>query len=393
MSSVKNNKLLDFEYATFRKEIKDFFINKLLKKPKTILDPMAGTAPLIPYLETQGHKAYLFDILPIHYHINKLKLYEIRKLFYEHDREIFKRKLLNYMAPLKHKKRIVSADWIDGSILSNLIRAWKLACEEEENIATILKGIIILSIKSFSSFTLSKNPTWIRQGGITSNKTLSEVINNKISLIENYYNAYPPMITKGDCILGINDAKQLHIEEKVDLILTSPPYCNRLDYIKKYSPEHLFLSKVGYPLLKEGLIGTNVVKDYKTFEKDKQWIEEMSPFTYQLIKRIENKKTRDRFYYSKYFTKYFTILLKTYENLLCTLSENGKMYIVVQDNVHRGELIKINKAIEQLFITNGFKCQILHTWERHHLGRRNISKDYRVVFIRQFEKLLMVERG
>lgn len=397
MKSI-NNKLLNFEYATFRKEVREIIIRELHKKPKVFLDPLAGTAPLLPDFETLGHKAYLFDILPVHYHINKLKLFKTKELFYEYGQDWYKQKLLEYMKPLNRKRRRISSDWIDESILKDLKNAWDLANKEKEEIATVLKGIILMSIRSFSSYTKSKNSTWIRPGGITSNESVGQVIEDKIRLLKSYYESYPSLVKQGKCIIGIEDAMQLHLEEKVDFIITSPPYCNRLDYLRAYSPEHFFLSKVGYPTPNDGLIGTNVVKNYTKFEEDLLWIKKASNYAFRLIKKIEQNRTRkgnyyeDRDYYVRYYTRYYTRLLKTFENLLQSLLKNGKMYIVVQDNQHRGKLIQIDKALNQLFKNNGYKCHILKKWERKHLGRMNVSREHIVVYVRHYEKLLLVER-
>ena len=227
---------------------------ELQQKPKVILNPMAGSAPLIPYFETHGHKAYLNDILPIHYHINKVKLFQCRNLFFEYGFEWFREKLLEYFAPLDVKGRAVSAEWINDLILKDFINSWKHANKEEENISTILKALILLSLKPFSSFTNSTNPTWIKQGGLTSNRPIQEVVDEKIGLLESYYNSYPLFKKEGRCIIAIEDVMDLQMEEKVDLIFTSPPYCNRLDYMRIYSPEHSFLSNVGHPIIDSNLI-------------------------------------------------------------------------------------------------------------------------------------------
>ena len=69
---------------------------------------------------------------------------------------------------------------------------------------------------------------------------------------------------------------------------------------------------------------------------------------------------------------------------------DGKMYIVVQDNQHRGELIEIDVPLKNLFNSHGYKMKILKKWERHHLGKRNISKNYPTVYHKHFEKLLVI---
>jgi hypothetical protein len=71
----KNNyprkiKLLDSEYATFRKEVLDYFCKNVLNEPCVLYDPMAGSASLLPMLENDGYISFFNDLLPLHYFIN-----------------------------------------------------------------------------------------------------------------------------------------------------------------------------------------------------------------------------------------------------------------------------------------------------------------------------------
>ena len=122
-----------------------------------------------------------------------------------------------------------------------------------------------------------------------------------------------------------------------------------------------------------------------------EWIKGISNYTYQLLKRIEQKqKVRQNDYYIRYYSKYFVMIFKAFKFLLKTLSKNGKMYIVIQDATHRGEYIEIDKALRQLFLFNEYKCRIVYKWPRQHFGRRNISKNLPVEFPEYYEKLLEV---
>ena len=392
MGWSQNTKLLDFEYATYRNQIKEYFIDKVLVSPVTILDPMAGTAPLIPFFETHGHKAYLYDLLPIHYHINRMKLHRSKDSFYEYGSDRTRRFLLTHLKPLNRKRTLVSVDWIDETILDIFVEAWNQVEDEDESLRAILRGLIILSIRPYSSFFKSNNPTWIKIGGITTDRTVSDVVSEKIGLIRRFYENYPSLEEEGECHLGIGDAASLKMDEKADLIMTSPPYCNRLDYTNSYSPELQFLSRVGYPTPRERLIGTNVVKDYGTLEEDLQRIGEASQYVSDFLGRVRNMKFRDTSYYLRYFTRYFAGLFLAFENLLSYLSDSGRMYIVIQDNLHRGELIELDVALSEMLEKKGYDCRVVERFERHHLGRRNISKYHRVVYIRQYEKILLAGR-
>ena len=87
--------LLPAEYGTFRPKIFKFLLEKVLPNSKNILDPMAGSAPLIPYIEKAGKKGYFNDIIPLFNLINKAKTYNC------------------FLALRKKEKKIKTTAWSD----------------------------------------------------------------------------------------------------------------------------------------------------------------------------------------------------------------------------------------------------------------------------------------
>lgn len=393
---MNNAKLLNSEYATFRSEILDYFKGKLInKRPLIILDPMAGTAPLIPLVESQGHKAYFNDILPLHFFINQAKTYKAFKYYKKLGYNWFYKKLLNYMNPLSDKRLCISEKWIEDSVLDGLNKAWYAVEECEEMARTIMRAVILLCVRPLSSITKSKNPTWLKFGGISSGKGLPDIIEESLSRLDNYYKHYQLSLAEkgGECIFSNENASEINLKEKVDLIITSPPYCNRLDIIKSYGPENYFLSSIGYKVETRDIIGTIKVKEYETLELDYDYLIKNSKCAHSLLSKIKKSKKRDeQTYYLKYYTRYFATLFHTMEKVLNHLSVSGKMYFVTQDNTHRGELIEIDVILVELLRHNGWESKIIEQWERHHMGLQTVSRDRAFVRPKQFEKLVVVWR-
>jgi len=71
------------EYGSFSRYVQAFLkaeieaIQKQQGRPLIILDPMAGTAPLIPFVEKSGCIAVFNDLNPVHMYVNKAKLYDV----------------------------------------------------------------------------------------------------------------------------------------------------------------------------------------------------------------------------------------------------------------------------------------------------------------------------
>jgi len=105
---------------------------------------------------------------------------------------------------------------------------------------------------------------------------------------------------------------------------------------------------------------------------------------------MKSENRDEQTYYAKYYTRYFTLVIKAFEKSLSNLLPEGKMYFVTQDNIHRGQLIEIDTILRELLVSIGWKCRRVDSWERHHLGLQNISREKALIKPKQFEKLTMV---
>jgi hypothetical protein len=394
---VNNFRILPSEYGAFRGEIQGFFKHTVLKKPSVILDPMTGTAPLIPFIETNGHTAYLNDILPVHFFINKAKTYQAFRNYQKRGYDWCFQGLLNCMSPLEGKELCISDKWIDDNILHGLVQAWHAAELLDRNSATILKAVILLCVRPLSSITKSKNPTWLKYGGMSSGKNLNGIIRDSLTRFDRYYHHHYPSLTvaknRGKCIITHKNAADLSLSRKVDFILTSPPYCNRLDPIVQYGPENYFLATLGYISPEEGLISTTKVRDYDQLASDFETLTTRSKYACRLLTRIkESSVSDDPGYYLKYYTRYFAKLFQVIDRALSNLSKTGKMYIVTQDNTHRGELIEIDRVLSDMLRANNWSSKVIKKWERHHQGLRNVSRNHAFVRPKQLEKLMVIWR-
>jgi len=394
--AVNKFRILSSEYAAFRDQIQKYFREKVLKKPSVILDPMAGTSPLIPFIETNGHTAYFNDILPIHFFINKAKTYQVFQHYQQQGYNWYLQQLLHCMAPLEGKVLCMSDKWIDDSILRGLIQAWHATERYDENSATLLKATILLCVRPLSSTTKSNNPTWLKFGGISSGKSLKELIEDSLTRFDRYYRHHyesSHIKRRGHCIITKDNATELHIPQKADFILTSPPYCNRLDPIVQYGPENYFLSALGYTSPEKDLISITKVRNYNRLEDDFEYLTTNSKYACRMLTKIkESPVADDPSYYLKYYTRYFAALFAVISKVLTNLSSTGKMYIVTQDNIHRGILIEIDKVLRELLGTSGWQSRVIKTWERHHLGLRNVSRNHAFVKPKHWEKLMVVAR-
>lgn len=173
---MRNGRLLSSEYASYNDDVREYFENILKIKRSIILDPMVGTAPLIPAIEAGGHTAYLNDILPFHFFINQAKTYNMCLHYRDHGYEWFCAILKECLVRLEKTRLSISEKWIDDDILVGLVEGWNSIETMEFADKTILKAALLLCINQLSCVTETKNPTWPKSGGISSGKTVKSVV-------------------------------------------------------------------------------------------------------------------------------------------------------------------------------------------------------------------------
>jgi len=403
MPKLKNGylpRLLTTEYASYRATVIEALSSELAKaqqcrsRPLVLYDPMAGTARLLPEAERCGYTAQFNDLNSLHFYVNAAKTYQSYLTF----RDIGPDKLLSIVcrmaSGLDRCPRTATEQWIEDSVLKRLTRAWKRTEDESKPIASLARAIILLAVRDFSSFVRTKNPTWLKPGGLRSCVSAKEAFGFAIKKLENFYqDAYANHgpVKGGDITLTDYDASRSVPEHEVDAVMTSPPFCNRVDWDRLYAPEHFFLSAVGVWHTRTEFLGTTAVDEYCDFESDLNFVRERSEYLRRFLNKVGKRQIRSERqsdYYVKYFTRYFAGLFRAFDMTVRSLSKtNAGIYFVVQENIHRGLSIRIGRALADSLSSQGLRSSPLKTWQRHHQGLQNISKRHRLVTRKQSERI------
>jgi hypothetical protein len=402
MPKLKNGhipQVLATEYASYRDTVTRELSLKLAdveersgSRPLVLYDPMAGTAPLLPLAERRGYTAQFNDLNSLHLYINAAKTLRSYRAF----KNIGHNELLSIVcgiAPgLDRCRRTATEKWIEDSVLERLAHAWKRTTEQSKPIAVLTKAVLLLAVRNFSSFVRTKNPTWLKPGGLRSNVSAKEAFRPAIKRLDNFYqDAYANHgpVKGGYITLTDYDASRSGPEHEVDVVVTSPPFCNRVDWDRLYAPEHFFLSAVGVWHTRTEFLGTTAVDKYRDFESDFEFVTKRSSYLRRFPKEVRERQIKNEQqsdYYVKYYTRYFGGLFRVFDMAVRALGNgNAGVYFVTQENVHRGLLIEIGKALAEFLSSQGLRSMPLDTWERHHLGLQNISRQHTLVAPKQRE--------
>lgn len=189
----------------------------------------------------------------------------------------------------------------------------------------------------------TSNPTWLRRAKEDDEKLdlnleqlirlldvdiHGEIENRKEDLTKTGFSTANSELT-----LGSSEAVAL-ADNSVDLVLTSPPYCTRIDYAVATAAELAILGfhrKLGFAALRESLMGTTTVP---LFAPDIQanW----GKTCVQLLRKIAaHKSVASKSYYLKNHIAYFSSLQKSISEINRVLKPDGIVSFVVQDSVYK----------------------------------------------------------
>jgi SAM-dependent methyltransferase len=115
----------------------------------------------------------------------------------------------------------------------------------------------------------------------------------------------------------------------IDVVLTSPPYLTRLDYVKATLPELLFLSRIQAIDLREmrtKMMGSPLV-GHEAPSQDPTW-GLTAAVLLEAISRHPSKASST--YYLRFFQKYFAALQAALKKISASLRKGGKACLVVQ---------------------------------------------------------------
>jgi hypothetical protein len=327
----KPPKLFLHEYASFREDILQYIVGKM-SNGSALLDPMAGTAPLLPFAESRGIESHFCDLLPVHYFINSAKTIDVFISYRDkeiRDKNYLRDKIIELIKPLNAGLKI-SADWIDKYVVDAYGESWKSTSRFSPTIRKLLQAALILSVRYFSSFSTTGNATWIKRGGMASGESTFAVADLIASRIKNYFDkAYShPSFANGEirsqCNLYLSSSSELRLPKKKYVVITSPAFANRYDYIQAYFPELFLLHHIaGCPDpsdLKKRILGTNCVKGFEVTLHELDIIKGHSPSALEFVSNIKEKVSKrqvrsENYYYFRYFVRYYIQLFESLDKL------------------------------------------------------------------------------
>jgi hypothetical protein len=287
---------------------------------------------------------------------------------------------------LRLKQLITSQEWIPSNVLSKLVAVWHKLNRYSDALRDFFRGALVLSIRSFATFSGTKNPNWIKPGGMSSSLSVKEIAAICTSCLINYYKRFYAEDVhgiSGKCQFTAFDAEYMSLPNPVDTIIFSLPSRMRCDIIRLYAPELHFLSKVDgkdyVKVFSKNIIGSNMLRDYSS-HKDLPIIADYSQRTIDLLKSFEKKAfKKENDYYMRYFAQYFGKLLRILRAIYLLLAHNGRMYIIIRNGFCCGELIPVDDFVSDCLRNMGLKVMVIDSTTFSQQGTYSTFKRFRRV--------------
>lgn len=395
-------------YAGYSPEfVKDALNHLNLSRNSTILDPWNGSGTTTQIAREMGFSVFGYDINPVMVIVAKSKMLD-------HDA---KDALIGHLNSILNTARIYDDElffeeepleiWLrpeSATIFRNIERAIQeqLMSFDEYKILYDQKSLVDISCvaaffyvglfralrRSLDKF-LTSNPTWIKTP-TTKNDSVSllseriyDLFGQEIHHMMNTLSPLPgnaeafPENTTFQIDRGSSDSIPL-TDGCVDAVISSPPYCTRIDYAVATKPELALLGcsmERGIRELRDQMIGTPTIS--KTIPDIKfEWGQACRNFLGAVIAH-ESKASKS--YYLKYYLQYFGSIYRSLMEIDRTLVESGRCILVVQDSHYKD----VHNDLPRIFLELGSSLgwdsldNFNFTTKRTMAGLNQRSKKYR----------------
>lgn len=214
----------------------------------------------------------------------------------------------------------------------------------------------IQCIRRTLSVSTGSNPTWVKPPKHPSTVTQDDwarAVNAEAAVAASVLETMPPL-TDAEARVGLGDSRALALpNDSIDFVLTSPPYCTRIDYAVATSLELSFMgmerASTSFSALRRALMGTTCIR--KTVPNTS-----LPGEVACLLDRIENHGSYESSgYYFKNHRQYFHDCYASIQEIARVLRSGASAVLVVQDSYFKDLHIDLPRLIQ----ATGSQCDLL----------------------------------
>jgi hypothetical protein len=261
----------------------------------------------------------------------------------------------------------------------------------QSTLAAVFYVALFDTVRQLARRYVPTNPAWIkRPDGHRVGMPLSQLhqaFAASVQRLANHLENPSRLIAAADSSVRIALASSTALplpDASVDAVISSPPYCTRLDYVKATLPE-LAVMGLREPMirsLRDHMIGTPTITSAVDVRRGDAWGEA----TNSLLARIEGHSSKaSATYYSKYYTQYFAGMWASLLELLRVTKPGTSAVLVLQDSYYKDVHVDLPALVGDMSQAAGWAewsridFQVTQTMAAIHPGSRSYDRPMRCV--------------
>lgn len=354
-------------YAGFSEDFVDSALSQL-PIGSVVLDPWNGSGTTTQVAETLGYRAWGFDLNPVMVVAARARLLSIRTLPSVHALALQIKGMIKRCETSQAGIADPLTQWFSRGAAANL-RAIESAirmllvgsrplsevelADEMSDLAAFFYVALFRAVRYLADSFATSNPTWIkvprhRRSVLRPSpeivwRAFSSSLAAMTTSAADPALAHDPRCNKAR--IAVADSRAMPLEpNSVDLIVTSPPYCTRIDYAVSTRLELAVLRQdaSSFDRLRDGLLGTTSISRYVTPM-------ELPARTAALIRSIALHRSKaSATYYRQSYEQYFNSLLVSLRDCRRVIRSGGELILIVQDSYYKNLHVDLPMLVSEI---------------------------------------------
>ncbi len=315
---IPNKKIPIYSWFYYKEGFSRNLVLELIKGHKRVLDPFCGSGTTLLAAKEVGLESYGFDVMPICVFASRVKTrnYDIEKLK-NTMKIVFGKKFVRMKIPKLTK-------WFSRYTLEDVVFFKSVLNEIDDKTTREFFKLALINATMKCSYVFKDGSVLkVRKKNVPPLRFMfRRVVQRMIKDLEKMN------LTKVEAHVDFGDARMLKIDTKVDVIVTSPPYLNKIEYKNVYRIENeLFFSDVPKP----------PIRSYFGLREGKEFP----------IREIIGD-------YDDNVLAYFQDIYESLKEMYRVLEKGGKAHIVIGDGLSGEKVIDVLENVKILSEDVGF---------------------------------------